>query len=117
MNQRVVDTQVMAGFGQLQRDMSDRIAALHVRIYTAGSCAIEGRFGIVQPIRHLVQLHLSRDCNRPSLAAEVGRAALDAVGSAAAVTTAQQYAVSHIISLDADFKRTRPAAVPANGAA
>lgn len=68
-------------------------------------------------LRHLVQLHLSRDCNRPPLAAEYGRTALADVGSPAAVTTAPQYAVSHIISLDADFRRVRPAPVPANGAA
>ena len=60
-------------------------------------------------LKHLVQLHLSRDCNLPSLAQEAGRAALAEVGSAAAVTTAQQYAASRIISLDGDMKRMRPA--------
>jgi phosphoribosyl 1,2-cyclic phosphodiesterase len=63
-------------------------------------------------LKHLVQLHLSRDCNLPSLAQETGRAALAEVGSAAAVTTAQQYAASRIISLDGDMKRMRPT-VPA----
>jgi phosphoribosyl 1,2-cyclic phosphodiesterase len=61
-------------------------------------------------LKHLVQLHLSRDCNLPSLAQEAGRAALADVGSAAAVTTAPQYAVSRIISLDGDMKRVRATA-------
>lgn len=58
-------------------------------------------------LRHLVQLHLSRDCNRPTLAAAMGRQALSDVGSMAAVTTAQQYATSRIISLDANAKQVR----------
>jgi phosphoribosyl 1,2-cyclic phosphodiesterase len=61
-------------------------------------------------LKHLVQLHLSRDCNLPSLAQEAGRAALADVGSGAAVTTAPQYAVSRIISLDGDMKRVRATA-------
>jgi phosphoribosyl 1,2-cyclic phosphodiesterase len=60
-------------------------------------------------LRHLVQLHLSRDCNLPSLAQEAGRAALADVRSAASVITAQQYAASRVISLDGDMKRVRPA--------
>jgi phosphoribosyl 1,2-cyclic phosphodiesterase len=64
-------------------------------------------------LRHVVQLHLSRDCNLPSLAQEAGRAALADVGSTATITTAQQYAVSRIISLE-DMKRVR---VMASGAA
>src|SRR4051812_48313381 len=60
-------------------------------------------------LKHLVQLHLSRDCNLPSLAQEAGRAALADVGSAAVVTTAQQYAASRVIALDGDMKRSRAA--------
>jgi phosphoribosyl 1,2-cyclic phosphodiesterase len=56
-------------------------------------------------IRHLIQLHLSRDCNRVSLAAEAGRAALAEVGSQATVITAEQYAASRIVALDGDFRR------------
>jgi phosphoribosyl 1,2-cyclic phosphodiesterase len=63
-------------------------------------------------LKHLVQLHLSRDCNTPAVAAAAGRAALAQLGSTAAVTTAQQYHASHVISLGNDFKRARPA-VPA----
>lgn len=42
-------------------------------------------------LRHLVQLHLSRDCNRPDLAAKAGRAALDHDAPSAAVITATQF--------------------------
>ena len=59
-------------------------------------------------LRHVVQLHLSRDCNRPGLAAELGGAALAELESSAVVTTAQQFAASRIISLDAGFARHRP---------
>ena len=41
-------------------------------------------------LRHLVQLHLSRDCNRPALAAEAARAALAGRADAVAVHTAAQ---------------------------
>jgi phosphoribosyl 1,2-cyclic phosphodiesterase len=51
-------------------------------------------------LRHLVQLHLSRDCNRPTLAAEHGAKALAGCGSSAVVTTAQQFRPSRIISLE-----------------
>jgi phosphoribosyl 1,2-cyclic phosphodiesterase len=63
-------------------------------------------------LKHLVQLHLSRECNTPSLAAAAGRAALANSGSSAALTTAQQYHPSQVISLGSDYKRVRPA-VPA----
>jgi len=51
-------------------------------------------------LRHLVQLHLSRDCNRPSLAAEYGAKALASCRSSAVVTTAQQFRASRIIALE-----------------
>lgn len=41
-------------------------------------------------LRHLVQLHLSRDCNRPALARAAGRAALEPHGPDAQVHTAEQ---------------------------
>lgn len=63
-------------------------------------------------LRHVVQLHLSRDCNAPALAQAAGRAALTEVGSSATVVTAQQYAASRVIALDGDRKRVRPV-VPA----
>lgn len=61
-------------------------------------------------LRHLVQLHLSRDCNRAKLAAEAGRLALAEVGSNALVTTATQLNASHIIALDGEGRRVRPLA-------
>ncbi|HJZ94101.1 MAG TPA: MBL fold metallo-hydrolase [Gemmataceae bacterium] len=62
-------------------------------------------------LRHVIQLHLSRECNRPTLAAEHGRAALADSGSVAALTTARQDVASPVISLGDDYKRTRPAVV------
>lgn len=62
-------------------------------------------------LRHLVQLHLSRDCNRPTLAAQHGKDVLAQLGSSAKVTTAHQFAASHVIALEGDFARARPVAV------
>jgi phosphoribosyl 1,2-cyclic phosphodiesterase len=47
-------------------------------------CSSPGR------LKHVVQLHLSRDCNRPALAASAARQALAAHDSAAQVHTASQ---------------------------
>ena len=41
-------------------------------------------------VRHLVQLHLSRECNRPSLAREAARAVLKELAAAVEVHTARQ---------------------------
>jgi phosphoribosyl 1,2-cyclic phosphodiesterase len=78
----------------------------------AGAVTEAVRASAAGSLKHVVQLHLSRDCNTPALAAAAGRAALAEAGSSAAVTTAQQYHASHVISLGSDFKRARPA-VPA----
>ena len=48
---------------------------------------------------HLVQLHLSRECNRPTLASAVGHAALARYNPRAEVVTAQQNCVAKSISL------------------
>jgi phosphoribosyl 1,2-cyclic phosphodiesterase len=77
--------------------LSNRQAADSVREIVRASAA--------GSVRHLVQLHLSRDCNRPTLAAEAGREALADVGCAATVITAQQYATSRVVALDGDLKR------------
>lgn len=69
-----------------------------------------GRAGGAAALRHLVQLHLSRQCNRPRLAAEFGRAALADLGVTAAVMTALPQAASWIITLDDGFVRSRPCA-------
>jgi phosphoribosyl 1,2-cyclic phosphodiesterase len=52
-------------------------------------------------LRHVVQLHLSQDCNTAALAVAAGRAALARVGSDAAVTTATQYAATTALELSA----------------
>ena len=62
-------------------------------------------------LRHLIQLHLSRDCNRPNLAREAGRAILADMGSGAAVTTAQQDSVTNGIDLDGECLRRKPVAL------
>jgi ribonuclease BN (tRNA processing enzyme) len=51
-------------------------------------------------LRHLVQLHLSRDCNRPELARRAGAAALKQAGAKATVHTAQQHAPGKTLLLD-----------------
>ena len=61
-------------------------------------------------LRHLVQLHLSRECNKVRLAAAAARQALDAVKSDAAITTAAQDRVSNVIELDGGFSRKKPIA-------
>jgi ribonuclease BN (tRNA processing enzyme) len=50
--------------------------------------AVAARSGVGFP-RHLVQLHLSRDCNHPSLAEAAGRRALSDLSPAASVVTAR----------------------------
>jgi phosphoribosyl 1,2-cyclic phosphodiesterase len=62
-------------------------------------------------LRHLVQLHLSRDCNRATLAAEIGRAALEDSSCQATVTTAKQHSASRIIALGDATERVRPIAM------
>lgn len=96
---RMLIDRVLGEFGHLSNDQAAEAVRAVVRHSAPGA------------LRHLVQLHLSRDCNRHSLAAEHGRAALADVGSSAIVTTASQYAASRIISLDAGFEWQRPIAL------
>ncbi|QJW97965.1 MBL fold metallo-hydrolase [Frigoriglobus tundricola] len=62
------------------------------------TAAIAGRSGEGFP-GHLVQLHLSRDCNRPELAAVAGREALVALNPATEVVTARQDVAAKTINL------------------
>jgi phosphoribosyl 1,2-cyclic phosphodiesterase len=62
------------------------------------TAAIAARSGDGFP-GHLVQLHLSRDCNRPELAAVAGREALVALNPAAEVITAKQDVAARSITL------------------
>jgi phosphoribosyl 1,2-cyclic phosphodiesterase len=60
---------------------NDQAAALTVAIATRSGEGFPG---------HLVQLHLSKDCNRPELASATGRAALASLNPRSEVITAQQ---------------------------
>jgi phosphoribosyl 1,2-cyclic phosphodiesterase len=61
-------------------------------------------------LQHLVQLHLSRECNRPTLAAAVGRAALSEAGCDVNMVTANQHRPSRTIDLGgAGSRRRKPA--------
>jgi Beta-lactamase superfamily domain len=51
-------------------------------------------------MRHLIQLHLSRECNRPSLAAAAAQGALDRLGHEATLHTSRQDAPSCPIVLE-----------------
>jgi phosphoribosyl 1,2-cyclic phosphodiesterase len=51
-------------------------------------------------LRHLVQLHLSRDCNRPGLALAAARAVLDGHGTTIVVHTASQDEAGPTLHLD-----------------
>ena len=62
------------------------------------TAAIAGRSGEGFP-GHLVQLHLSRDCNKPELAAVAGREALVALNPAAEIVTAKQDVAAKSIAL------------------
>lgn len=102
---RFLVDRVLSEYGHLSNDQ----AADAVRKIVRGSAP--------SALRHLVQLHLSRDCNRPTLAAEHGAMALADVGSAAIVTTAQQFAAARIISLENGFSRHRPKTDPSRQSA
>lgn len=76
---RFLVDRVLGDYGHL----SNRQAAEAVRAFAEA--------GGPDGLRAVVQLHLSRDCNTAELAAEAGREALKAAGSAAAVVTATQW--------------------------
>jgi phosphoribosyl 1,2-cyclic phosphodiesterase len=59
-------------------------------------------------LKHLVQLHLSRDCNRPALAREAARAVLAQLDAVAEVHTATQDAAGKTLHLNAVPARRRP---------
>jgi phosphoribosyl 1,2-cyclic phosphodiesterase len=64
-------------------------------------------------LRHVVQLHLSRDCNRPALAAAAARAVLGELAWAGEVHTACQDEVAPTIDLEAPSRKPRPPRRPA----
>jgi phosphoribosyl 1,2-cyclic phosphodiesterase len=58
---------------------------------------------------HLVQLHLSRECNRPALARQTAQALLDELGLAVALHTAAQHTAGPTLHLHATARPRRPA--------
>src|SRR5260370_20888895 len=58
-------------------------------------------------LRHVVQLHLSRDCNHPSLAAGAARAVLSELAHAGEVHTATQDRVCTSIELGTTLPKAR----------
>ena len=94
---RFLIQRVLGSHGHLSNDQGADAVRAVVRASAPGS------------LKHVVQLHLSRDCNTPTKAQEAGRAALADTGSSASLVTAQQYAASRIISLDGDARRVRSA--------
>jgi phosphoribosyl 1,2-cyclic phosphodiesterase len=59
-------------------------------------------------LRHLVQLHLSRECNHPSLARETARALLDELNLSVGLHTAEQDAAGATLHLNAAIRPRRP---------
>lgn len=84
---KVLVDRVLGDFGHLSNAQAGELAA-----------QIASRSGEGFP-SHLVQLHLSRECNRPVLASAVGHAALAALNPRVEVITAQQDAAAKSISL------------------
>jgi phosphoribosyl 1,2-cyclic phosphodiesterase len=58
-------------------------------------------------LRHLVQLHLSRDCNRPMLAREAAQTLLAELGIEVALHTAAQDTVGATVHLNSDSRPVR----------
>jgi phosphoribosyl 1,2-cyclic phosphodiesterase len=92
---------VLGPYGHLSNEQATELLAEVLRRTAAG------RLGQV------VQLHLSRDCNRPALAANAARRALAALGSAAAVVTASQDEPTPTVTLGGPSgPRPRPSSRP-----
>ena len=95
---------VLGDCGHLSNDQAAELTA-----------AIAARSGAGFP-SHLVQLHLSRDCNRPELASATGRAALARLNPKTEVITAAQDRAARSVTLarrpDADRRVTPRAAGP-----
>jgi phosphoribosyl 1,2-cyclic phosphodiesterase len=58
-------------------------------------------------LRHLVQLHLSRDCNRPALAREAARMVLEEMGLSIPITTAKHDTPGATLHLSAGSRSRR----------
>lgn len=94
---------VLGDSGHLSNEQAARLTA-----------EIAGRSGDGFP-GHLVQLHLSRDCNRPELASATGRAALAPLNPKSEVITARQDVAARSIALvrrPDSARRLAPRAAP-----
>lgn len=78
---------VLSDFGHLSNDQAAALLHEVLRASANGS------------LRHLVQLHLSRQCNCPDLAQQVARAVLQRHGSPAQVHTASQSEPGPVLKL------------------
>jgi phosphoribosyl 1,2-cyclic phosphodiesterase len=67
-------------------------------------------------LRHVVQLHLSRDCNRPALACAAAQTLLDQLGACAAVHTAEQHSPGATLHLKAAVRPRRSRRSPGRAA-
>ena len=101
---RFLIERVLGDYGHLSNEQAGELTA-----------AIAARSGTGFPA-HLVQLHLSRECNRPALAAAAGRAALRSLNPKTEIITAKPDAATRSIPLarsaDAD-RRLAARALPA----
>jgi phosphoribosyl 1,2-cyclic phosphodiesterase len=84
---RVLIDRVLGDCGHLSNEQAGSLAA-----------AIVERSGASRP-EHLIQLHLSRECNRPELAAKAGREALARLCPTIELTTARQDAAARSVAL------------------
>ncbi|MGL6095643.1 MAG: MBL fold metallo-hydrolase [Fimbriiglobus sp.] len=82
---RILIDRVLGDFGHLSNVEAGHLTA---RIAAGGR------------LRAVVQLHLSRECNRPDLAVAAGRAAVATDAPAARIVTAPQFAVTKPVPLD-----------------
>lgn len=65
-------------------------------------------------LKHVVQLHLSRDCNRSTLAADSARHVLNEMQCTAMLTTARQDSTTGLLHLEGEAKRERPTPLAEN---
>lgn len=97
---RMLVNRVLGKLGHLSNAQAGQLAA------AVAASAGPGRFDA------LVQLHLSRDCNRPEHAVAAGKAALRGTAPNAVIVTAAQYQASTPVELVSRSVPLFPPAVP-----
>jgi phosphoribosyl 1,2-cyclic phosphodiesterase len=90
---------VLSDYGHLSNAQASELLTAILRRSSAGR------------LRHLVQLHLSRDCNRPALARSAARSVLTAVAPWVEVHTASQFRVSPTFVLSTPYYRAAMASM------